>query len=158
MRAFALAALLAAASPAVADPVRAAYFGADFIDMSLDGDDADERRRIGIVDARLVEALAASGRYAFVDVAPVREKAARHESLARCGGCDAPLAADLGAAVSITAAVQKTSNLILHLSVYIRDAGTGALVGGGSADIRGNTDESWTRGIDFIIRRRLLAP
>jgi hypothetical protein len=29
-------------------------------------------------------------------------------------------------------------------------------VGGGSADIRGNTDESWTRGIDYILRNRIL--
>jgi hypothetical protein len=156
MRRAALALILLATAAPAGEPLRAAYFGADFIDMSLDGDDADERRRIGLVDARLVEALAASGRYAFVDVAPVRAKAARHEALSRCNGCDAPLAAELGAAVSITAAVQKTSNLILHLSVYVRDAATGALVAGGSADIRGNTDESWTRGIDFIIRRRLL--
>jgi hypothetical protein len=91
-----------------------------------------------------------------MDVAPVAEKADLYANLAHCNGCDARLARELGAEVAITGEVQKTSNLILHISVYLRDAETGALAGGGSADIRGNTDESWRRGLDFIVKRRIL--
>jgi hypothetical protein len=149
--------LLAAAAPAAAEqPRSAAFFGVHFVDMSEGGDLADEAARVAMVSARLQEALAASGRYSFVDVSPVARKAALFENIANCGGCDARLAADLGAAVAVTAEVQKTSNLILHMSVYVREAGGGALVAGGSADIRGNTDETWMRGVNYILKNRLL--
>ena len=151
--------LLAAAPAAAAGPPRsAAFFGVHLIDMSEGGDLADEHARVDLVARRLVEALEGSGRYAFVDTAPVARKAGLFENLANCGGCDARLAAELGAEVAVTAEVQKTSNLILHMSVYVREAGGGALLAGGSADIRGNTEETWLRGMDYILRNRLLRP
>ena len=36
-------------------------------------------------------------------------------------------------------------------------AGDGHLVKGMSADFRGNTDESWSRALDWLVRNRLLA-
>ena len=56
----------------------------------------------------------------------------------------------------LTAEIQKTSNLILHINVYMREAGTGRLVNGGSVDIRSNTDESWMRGMNYILKNRIL--
>ena len=38
----------------------------------------------------------------------------------------------------------------------IRDAETGKLLKGMSADIRSNTDRSWTRGVSYLVRNRLL--
>jgi hypothetical protein len=150
-----LAALVAGAAPA--EPLSAAFFGVKVIDTSLGANHDAEDARALMLEAQLVETLEASGRYAFVDVAPVAAEAARYSNLAHCNGCDAALAAKLGADVAITGEVHKTSNLILHISVYMRDAATGALVNGGSADIRGNTDESWRRGLAFILKRRILA-
>ena len=43
--------------------------------------------------------------------------------------------------------MQKVSNLILNINIYVRDAETGDLVAAASADIRGNTDKSWSRGV-----------
>ena len=40
--------------------------------------------------------------------------------------------------------------------VALVGADVGDLVGGGSADIRGNTDESWQRGVSYILRNRIL--
>jgi hypothetical protein len=153
-----LLSLLAAAAPAAAaePPRRAAFFGVHFVDTSDGGDLADEMARVAMVEGRLREALEGSGRYAFVDVAPVAKKAGLYENIAQCNGCDARLAEELGADVALTAEVQKTSNLILHMTVYLREAGTGTLVGGGSADIRGNTDETWMRAVDYILKNRVL--
>jgi hypothetical protein len=51
------------------------------------------------------------------------------------------------------------SNLILSITVALREAspagGTRAVH---SAEIRGNTDESWERGLRWLLRNRLLAP
>ncbi len=156
MRALSLLLCLLLAAPAAAEPVKAAFFGFRVVDNSLGANHDAEDARARLLDAQLVEALEASGRYAFVDAAPVAEEAARYANLAHCNGCDAALAAKLGADVAITAEVHKTSNLILHMGVYLRSAETGAMVGGGSADIRGNTDESWRRGLKFILERRIL--
>ncbi|MGF1658095.1 MAG: DUF3280 domain-containing protein [Rubrimonas sp.] len=156
---FALA-MLALGSPgasSAAEPVRAAFFGVKVVDTSLGANHDAEDARARQLEAQLVETLAASGRYVFVDVAPVAAEAARYDNLAHCNGCDADFAAALGAEIAITGEVQMTSNLILHISIFLRDAATGALVDGGSADIRGNTDESWRRGLDFILKRRILA-
>jgi hypothetical protein len=68
------------------------------------------------------------------------------------------LAQQLGADLAITGVVRKVSSLILHISVYLRDVPTGRLVASMSVDLRGNTDESWSRGMSYLLRNRLLAP
>lgn len=152
-----LFALLMLPPPVVAEtPQRVAFFGILLIDTSLGGSVLEEHRRVAAMEARLVEAMTESGRYVFVDTAPVAGKAGLYANLAHCNGCDSSLAAELGADLALTGEVQKTSNLILSISIYIRDTSTRQLVGGGSADIRGNTDENWRRGIDFILRYRIL--
>jgi hypothetical protein len=105
----------------------------------------------------LRKALADSGKFQVVDIAPVSD-AARHSNLQACGGCDIKLAGQVGADLEITGVVQKVSNLILNVNVYLRDVHTGNLVTAGSVDMRGNTDESWSRAMSYIIRNRLLAP
>jgi hypothetical protein len=54
--------------------------------------------------------------------------------------------------------VQKVSNLILNVNIYVRDVATENLVARMSADFRGNTDESWSRAVEYLVRNRLLAP
>ena len=68
------------------------------------------------------------------------------------------MAQQLGADLEITGIVQKVSNLILNINVYLRDVQTGRLVTAASADMRGNTDESWSRAMRYLMRERLLAP
>jgi hypothetical protein len=52
--------------------------------------------------------------------------------------------------------VQKVSNLILNINVYIEDARQKKMEFVKSVDIRGNTDESWQRGLDYMLRHYLL--
>ena len=75
-----------------------------------------------------------------------------------CGGCDVRFAQQLGADLYITGVVQKVSRLILIMSIYVRDAHTGHLVAAMNADLRGNSDESWSRAATYLVRNRLLAP
>jgi hypothetical protein len=58
------------------------------------------------------------------------------------------LAQRVGAKLAITGTVQKVSNLILNMNIYVRDASSGATIAAMSADMRGNTDESWSRTLD----------
>jgi hypothetical protein len=52
------------------------------------------------------------------------------------------LARRIGAELAITGTVQKVSNLILNMNIYVRDASSGATTAAMSADMRGNTDET----------------
>src|SRR5947209_4806219 len=131
---------LVAASGAVAEP-RVAVFDFELIDTSLEGEmkgtSAEEKARLAKLAPMLREKLAASNRYIVVDVAPVLEHA-HAQNLQACGGCDATLAQEAGADIAVTGTVQKVSNLILNLNIYLRNAKDDRLLQAMSADIRGD--------------------
>lgn len=155
-----LAALLAAAlcGTAAAEPLKAAVFDLELIDTSLDGEMLGrsdvEQQRLAMLSDRLRSAFEESEDFEAVDIAPVREEASKRK-LQACGGCDRRMAEELGADIAVTGTVHKVSNLILNINLYVREVASGNLVAGGSADIRSNTDESWTRGLDWLLKNRL---
>jgi hypothetical protein len=158
---FALVALLAMMVPVRADQPKVAVFVFELLDTSLQGEieglRKDEQARLVRVTQQLRQALADSGRFQVLDIAPVAD-AAHNSNLQACGGCDVKLAEQLGANIAVTGVVQKISNLIINMNIYLRDAHSGKLMMVMSADMRGNTDESWTRTMDWLIRNRVLAP
>ena len=139
---------------------RTAVFDFELIDTSLEGATngprADEQTRLAATSEQLRRRLADSGRFTLVDVTPVAA-AARASNLQACGGCDSRLAQQIGADLAITGTVQKVSNLILNMNIYVREAASGRPLSQMSADFRGNTDESWARALDWLVRNRLLA-
>ena len=156
-----IALTLVVSAPAHAEPAKIAVFDFELVDTSLqgevDGPRADEQRRLREAGDQLRKALADSGKFIVVDIAPVYA-AAHASNLQACGGCDVKYALQLGADLAITGVVQKVSNLILDMNIYLRDTQTGRLVTVMSADFRGNTDESWSRTTSYLLRNRLLAP
>lgn len=144
-----------------AEPPTLAVFDFEMIDSSLEGQmrgkRADEQERLMRTSDQVRKELDESGKFRIVDVAPVNA-AAHQANLQACGGCDVKLARELGADLEITGMVQKVSNLILNINVYLRDVHTGKLVAAASVDMRGNTDESWSRATRYLIRERLLTP
>ncbi|UZE48158.1 DUF3280 domain-containing protein [Rhodopseudomonas sp. P2A-2r] len=156
----ALAAPAHAQAPAASLP-KVAVFDFELFDTSLqgetDGPRSDEHDRLLRAGDQIRKGLAESGRYAIVDIAPVNA-AAHEKNLQACGGCDVQLAQQLGADLAVTGVVQKVSNLILNMNIYMRNVRTGHIVASMSADLRGNNDESWTRTASWLLRNRLLAP
>ena len=51
--------------------------------------------------------------------------------------------------------MQKVSNLIININAVIEDAKTGQTIAGGSVDIRGNSDESWDRGLNYLMQEHI---
>jgi uncharacterized protein DUF2380 len=148
------------ASAHAAEP-KVAVFDFEFVDTSLEGATygprIDQQSRLAQVADQLRERLAKSGRVEVVDIAPVAAQA-RAADLRACGGCDAQLARQVQADFAVTGWVQKVSNLILNMNIMVRDAKTERVVSVKSVDMRGNTDETWSRALDWLIRNDLLAP
>jgi hypothetical protein len=149
--------LFVGCGPTVAQSV--AVFDFELIDTSLEGAirgaRPDEQERIARLSDQLRQLLRDSGRFSLVDITPIAREA-QASNLQACGGCDMHLARRIGAELAITGTVQKVSNLILNMN--IRDVSSGATTAAMSADMRGNTDETWSRTLDWLVRNRLLAP
>jgi len=109
-----------------------------------------------MIGQRLRDHLAKSGKFQPVDTTTVAEKAAA-SNLQACGNCADSLARDVGASYAFTGTVHKVSELILSINVYVHEAATSKPVTGASVDLRGNTDESWRRGIDYLYKNVLSA-
>ncbi len=114
-----------------------------------------DRIRARMVSDRLRDHLAESG-FEMVDIAPVAGKAAAF-NLYSCGNCADDFAREIGARYVFTGTVYKISELILSIKVVVRDAETAQPVTSAAVDLRGNTDESWRRGIDYLFSNVLSA-
>jgi hypothetical protein len=159
MRALAFLALLIAA-PAAAEPARTAVFDLELVDTSQEAERGvreDQTRRLEMASAELRSLLGSSPQIRIVDTAPQREAIAAKEPLTKCNGCDEDIGRALGADLIVTGIVQKTSNLILSFAVTVKDLHSGKVIRAGQVDIRGNTDESWLRGVRWLVKNRLLA-
>lgn len=136
-------------------PGRVAFFGLHFSDTSTEGSingvRTDETARTAMATDLVADDMAARG-FTLVPTDPVAADLAKVNNPARCNGCEIAMAKALGADYALTGEVQKVSNLILNINLYLRDVHTGDLVRSGSVDIRGNTDESWTRGVRYLLK------
>ena len=152
-----LAMLLASAHAA---KPKFAVFDFELVDTSLEGATygprSDQQARLAQITDHLREELAKSGRVAEVDITPVAAQA-RAADVRNCDGCDDQFASPVGADFAVIGWVQKASNPILNMNVQVSDAKTGRVISVKSVDMRGNTDESWSRAIDWLIRYDLLA-
>lgn len=153
--------LLMAATTAQSAEIKIAVFDFELLDTSLDGElkgpRDDEHARLLLISNQLRDAVRSSGRFDVLDMTSINA-AAHEKNLQACGGCDVQMAQKIGADLTVTGTVQKISNLILNMTIYLRSARTGRLVTVMNADFRGNTDESWSRAVSYLARNRLLAP
>jgi hypothetical protein len=111
--------------------------------------------RMDSIRAQLAEALQREGLYTVVDNTPARaliDRLRATEDLHACNGCERTIGEALGARRVLVGWVQKVSNLILNINVRIEDVASGDVLLAKSVDLRGNTDDSWRRGIAYLVR------
>lgn len=114
-----------------------------------------EYRRLTAIHDQLQEEIAKNGLYRVIDVRRAAELIKMHQSrsqLRECNGCELDIARSLQADRVLIGWVQKVSNLIVNINIQIEDAATGAVLLNKSVDLRGNTDESWRRGVSYIVK------
>ena len=157
MRGTALLLGLLAASIARADPpVPVAVFEVQFVNGSLEQTTPAETERLRALTQQLRDALAASGRYKVVDLAPVQAALDKEPDLLRCNGCQLPLAVKVGGRQAAIAWVHKVSNVVLDMNVEIQDATTGADIVSGRVELKGNSDEVWQHGLRYLLENKIL--
>lgn len=143
---------------AMAAPLKAAVFPFEYVDLG-EGPHAKppppEADRLALITALLRERLGAAGGYSLVDLAASADAIGKSPPLRDCQRCAEEIARGVGAQIAVVGYVQKVSNLILNINITVSDAQTARVLAAGSADIRGNTDETWSRGVEWLVKNRL---
>jgi len=155
MRVLAFACLFAGfIAPAAAETLpELAVFDFTLVNTSPAPSTPEELARLHRLDGQLKDGL--RSRFTLVDVAPVQDQLARVASIRGCNGCELDMARKLGAQQVAYGWVQKVSNLILNVNFVVEDVATGHTLHAESVDIRGNTDESWNRGLRYLLNERM---
>ncbi len=76
--------------------------------------------------------------------------------LHECNSCEMRIGEAVGSDYVLVGWVQKVSNLILNLNLVLRKVPGGEDIVGSSVDMRGNTEEAWSRAAEYIVERELL--
>jgi hypothetical protein len=148
------------AAPAEAAARTAAVFPFEFIYSGEPDPTAKpdvEQARLRMVTELLRTRLTESGGYQPVEISAAEPAIAKAPALRDCQPCAEEIARGVGADIAVVSYIQKVSNLIINVNIRISDARSGQMLAAGSADIRGNTDESWSRGVEWLVKHRLLA-
>jgi hypothetical protein len=134
-----------------------AVFAFEMTDHSLDGEingvNKEEQARLELLTAQLRQWIDAGSGWKSCDMAPVAAEA-EASNLSFCG-CVQRLSQAVGGRFAVVASVHKVSNLILNIRVDVFDVSSNRLIIQQNADIRSNTDSSWKRGLDWLIKHRL---
>jgi hypothetical protein len=149
---------LACAPARAAEPKSLALMDFELIDemRSLATEEARREvdRRLVLVTTELANELERRGMYRLLDRAPAAQLIERLKAsyeLRACNGCEIDIGKALGAERIALCWVQKVSNLILNINIEVRSVATGETVYAKSVDIRGNTDETWLRGVRRLV-------
>jgi hypothetical protein len=142
---------------AAQDTPALAFLGFQMINTSVEPIKQEEQHRLEMLNSLFLEQVDGSHLFKVVPLPPdVRQQIANGPAIANCNGCQRDYGRRAGADLVAWGTVQKVSNLILNINLYMEDVHREKLIFGKSVDIRGNTDESWRRGLDYMLRNYLL--
>jgi len=151
--AIALAALLLPVGYAEAAPAKIVVFDFYLDNTSMEKTTVAETARLKRISDELRAALQKSGQYEVARGADVQSAAV--QSFGTCSDEERAAAIKAGGTLIACPWVQKVSNLILNLNVFVQDLKTGKTTKGGSVDIRGNDDDSWDHGVRFLVKEHI---
>jgi len=151
--------ILLVSATAQAGP-KAAIFPFELIDVSLEGHyigpRPDEAERLKLATEELRHRAAREAGYEVLDLGPLASEIEQSSPLYKCNGCALDFARRAGAQVAVTVAVVKVSSLLLTFHIYVIDVGSGTVSRLWQVEVRGNTDQSWLRGVRRLVSDGLL--
>jgi Protein of unknown function (DUF2380) len=151
---------LADVLPSPEAPVKIAVFAFELEDFSAAGQAgsaANESSYLAQATDEARQQLRASGRYIVIDAAGTDISAAKGQGLRNCGGCEAPIALGLGADQTLVGIVNRISMTEYTVRFRVSDARNGQTISTYSTDLRMGADYSWSRGVRWLMQRRMLA-
>jgi len=158
--ALALALALALVGPAraaerAAGPLAVAVFPAELYDTSGEVRTAAGEQRLASATARLRAALDALPGYRVVPLGASKARLAELGHIYGCNGCELGLARRAGAEAAVVILVHKVSTLIQEIKITVKEVATGHIAQQVAASIRGDTEQAYLRGIDWLVEHRL---
>jgi Protein of unknown function (DUF2380) len=145
--------------PSPAAPIKIAVFAFELEDFSAASKDGVAPAATSYLAQATEEAkqqLIASGRYSLVDAAGADLTTAKGQGLRNCGGCEAPIARQLGAEQALIGVVTKISMMEYIVRFQVSDAQDGQVISSFSTDLRMGADYSWSRGVRWLMQNRML--
>lgn len=152
-----LIAFLLPAFPAYA-ATRAAVFEIELQDTSGEPNTPAQAERIRATTEALRNELAETGKYETVDLSADADRIAKLGYQRSCVTCFMDVARERDADVAVFGTVNKISTLILSMEIKVLSIDTGKEVARGVADIRGDNDRAWLRGMQWLVQHRIAAP
>jgi len=132
-----------------------AFLGIVFLDTSLEGAKMgasdDEQKRIELVELTIAKRFLEEG-FELEDITPIQDELENTTNPANCYGCEVRMAQKTNAKYVLVGVVQKVSNLIISMNLVMRELDNGEVVRARSVDVRSNTDQSWLRGMRYIMK------
>jgi hypothetical protein len=120
------------------------------------GETASDRTGLTDTTSAVRRLLAQAGDYQLIDAPAASEDAAKDPGRRDCGGCDAKIAAGLGADQSLVGVIRRVSRMEYTVRFAMRDTKTGAVVADGESGLRMGANYSWSRGAVQLLRDRLI--
>jgi hypothetical protein len=148
--------LLIPAMPAYAAATRAAVFEFELQDTSGEQNTPSHAERIRTTTEALRRKLAETGKYEIVDLSADSERIGKLGFQRSCVTCFVDIARERGAEVAVFGTVNKISTLILSMEIKVLSVETGKEIVRGVADIRGDNDRAWLRGMEWLVQHRIV--
>jgi len=134
---------------------RAAVFDIELQDTSGEQSTPAQAERIRATTEALRRELAGTGRYETVDLSADSDRIAKLGYQRSCMTCFMDVARERGAEVAVFGTVNKISTLILSMEIKVMSVETGKEITRGVADIRGDNDRAWLRGMQWLVQHRI---
>jgi hypothetical protein len=141
-------------------PIRIAVFPFELEEFSAAGEQGsspDETSYLAQSTEEAKQQLLQSGRYSLIDTTGADIEAAKGQGLRNCGGCEGPIAMNLGADQALIGVVTKISMTEYVVQFQVRDARNGEVVGKFSTGLRMGAHDSWFRGVRWLMKNAMLA-
>jgi hypothetical protein len=141
-------------------PTKLAVFDFELEDgsagASIAGDREIDDGFMKAVSTEVRRTIEHSGRYELVDAGVADAQAVQDRSLRECNGCEAAIAAALGAEQSLFGIVRRITRTEYVVSFHLRDAKTGKVIAHRESDLRMGANYSWSRGAVSLVKTHLL--
>ncbi len=114
-----------------------------------------ETERLELVRDELVKMLENRGAYEIVDLSEHASDIRRAAPFDRCDGCEVEFGKRVNADVTMLGVVQKASEMMINVAIYVRDVETGKLAKSMLVSIMQNDDTGWLRAVRHLVKNRL---